>query len=416
MPGGQLDSVSRLSRLLADEDKSDAQLLERFVRHHDEEAFRSLVRRHGPMVLGTCRRILRREEDAEDAFQGTFLVLARKAAAIRNHVAVGSWLHGVAARLALRLRSEAARRRAREQQLFEVAVQDPLPDLVWRDLRPVLDEVIAGLPRKYHDVFVLCQLEGKTNLQAAPLGTVLSRLSRARELLRRRLSRRGVTLWAGLFLAVLTDKLNPAVLSGAQVQQTISAAMVFAAGKEAVAGMVSAHAVLLADGVLHAMFITRIRIALGALVLLLGMVGTGVYSGQVPTARNQDAVKPGQTEDNYRERDPSGVTEKKYTDPAKESLRLANKLLQEEIEDEKAKLEALQKKLQRLKKSGLHSPEEDPVTAELKRENRKLQREMRRLHDEVLSAQEEVLPYMQMLQSKAGAKDAYNPYYETKKK
>src|SRR5262249_22569932 len=165
MPRGQLDSVIRYIRLLADDDASDGQLLERFVRQHDEEAFTSLVRRHGPMVLGTCRRILRQEDDAEDAFQGTFLVLARNAASIRKGVAVGSWLHGVATRLALRSRSDAAKRRAHERQLMDVPVNDPLPEVVWHDLRPVLDEAIARLPRKYRDVFVLCHLQGKTNIQ-----------------------------------------------------------------------------------------------------------------------------------------------------------------------------------------------------------------------------------------------------------
>src|SRR5262249_13151774 len=230
----------------------------------------------------------------------------------------------------------------------------------------------------------------------------------ARELLRRRLTRRGVTLWAGLFIALLTDKLNPVALSSAQVQQTIRAAMVFAAGKGAVAGLVSAHAVTLAEGVLHAMFMTRICIALGALVLMAGMVGTAVYSGQVPADKDQipadkDQVadkRVSQSDDKNGQRAPSAPPkgqEEKSTDPAKESQRLANKLLQEEIEDEKAKLEALQKKLERLKKSGIQLPKEDPVTAELKRENRKLQQELRRLQDDVRSAQEEVLPYMQAL-------------------
>jgi RNA polymerase sigma factor (sigma-70 family) len=174
----------------------DAQLLDRFVERRDEVAFELLVWRHGPMVLGVCRRILQNPHDAEDAFQASFFTLARKADSIARRDSVGAWLYRVAYRIALRARARRARLAQREQPLGDLPVAEvgcePADLLAWRELRPVLDAEISRLPEKYRAAFVLCYLEGKTNEQAAeqlgcPKGTVLSRLSRARERLRKRL-------------------------------------------------------------------------------------------------------------------------------------------------------------------------------------------------------------------------------------
>src|SRR5205807_9863571 len=178
---------------------SDAQLLERFFGKRDEAAFAELLDRHGPLVLAVCRRILQNFHDAEDVFQATFLVLARKGRSLRKRESLASWLHGVAFRIALKARAQAARRHAREQSLGDIPVVDSAPDLIWRDLRPILDEEVNRLPDKYRLPFVLCYLEGKTNEEAShvlgcPRGTIFSRLAWARQRLCRRLTGRGIVL------------------------------------------------------------------------------------------------------------------------------------------------------------------------------------------------------------------------------
>src|SRR5260370_6721007 len=204
---GPLEDVLRHIRRLAltgdTPGPDDAQLLERFIALHDEAAFETLVRRHGPMVLGVCRRLLDDRQDAEDAFQVTFLVLIRKAKSLRKRELVANWLYGVAYRTAMKARTVSARRQAREKQMLEEPVTKPDEAAVWRDLRPLADEELQRLPAKYRVPVILCYLKGKTFEEAAqelgwPAGTVSGRLARARELLRTRLTRRGVTLSAGL--------------------------------------------------------------------------------------------------------------------------------------------------------------------------------------------------------------------------
>src|SRR5262245_38504777 len=246
---------------------TDGQLLARFAATRDEAAFEALLRRHGPLVLGVCRRVLRHAHDAEDAFQATFLVLARKAASIAKRDSVGSWLYGVAFRIACKARAAAARRRARQQPLCDLPAAEPAPALVWQDLRLVLDEEVNRLPEPYREPFVLCCLEGKTLTEAArqlgwPLGTVATRLARARARLRGRLVGRGLALSAGLLTTLLCRK-AAAALPPALVQPTAQAACGFAAGK----AVFSAQAAVLAEGVLQAMFVTKLKVI--AVVLLI---------------------------------------------------------------------------------------------------------------------------------------------------
>src|SRR5262245_32494794 len=146
---------------------TDGQFLERFVAEKDDAAFEALVRQHGPMVLGVCRRVLNDVHEADDAFQATFLVLVRKAAVIGRRESVGSWLHGVAYRTALKARAGLAARRKYERQVAAMPAEDPAPEVVWRDLRPVLDEEVDRLPKKYRDPVVLCYLEAKSYEEAA---------------------------------------------------------------------------------------------------------------------------------------------------------------------------------------------------------------------------------------------------------
>jgi RNA polymerase sigma factor (sigma-70 family) len=182
-------------------------LLKRFVQDREIAALEELVHRHAPMVLGVCRRILENSHDAEDAFQATFLIMVRRAAAIRKPDAVGAWLYAVARQTAIRSRK--ARRRRDQFQVQTGPAMDQAPggenseEAEWRELRPVLDEELGRLPEKYRAPVVLCYLEGRSNTEAAeqlgwPIGTVKGRLARARLLLQNRLTRRGVALGAAL--------------------------------------------------------------------------------------------------------------------------------------------------------------------------------------------------------------------------
>jgi len=217
----------------------DELLIERFLTHEGEEAeiaFRAIVVRHGPMVLGVCRHVLNQHQDAEDAFQATFVVLARKAASIHDRRVLGRWLYEVAYRIAVRAKSTAMRRRTLERQVTEMSVTAPDSEAGWNELRPVIHEEVSRLPEKYRTPVVLCYLEGKTNEEVAqllrwPVGTVKGRLSRARELLRSRLTRRGLALSAAFLLTALSrESVFAEVVPPDLVDSSVKAAMKYAKG------------------------------------------------------------------------------------------------------------------------------------------------------------------------------------------
>jgi RNA polymerase sigma factor (sigma-70 family) len=285
---GQLNSLLRYLRTVAvcrSGERTDGQLLERFVTGHDEAAFEALVQRHGPLVLGVCRRILSDPHDAEDAFQATFLVLVRKAGSIGKRESVGSWLYGVALRTARKARADRASRQRHERQAVPMPATEPAPDVVWRELRPVLDDEVDRLPEKYRAPLVLCYLEGKTYAEAArqlgcALGTVSTRLTKARALLRSRLAGRGLTLSAGLLSAVLVQNAAAAAVPVPLVGATVRAAAGLAAGKAAAAGVISAEVAALTEGVLKTMCVTKLKLATVLLVAVaLVSTGTGVVLG-----------------------------------------------------------------------------------------------------------------------------------------
>jgi RNA polymerase sigma factor (sigma-70 family) len=215
---------------------TDAQLLHAFATGHREAAFTALLRRHGPMVLSVCRRLLRHERDAEDVFQATFLLLARQARPIRKREAVASWLHGVARRIALRVKDQSARWRAREQHAAHLRETPPKLEAAWGELQEALDEALRSLPEKYRAVLLLCYLEDRTQEEAAaqlgcPLGTVRSRLAQGRKLLRERLTRRGLAPSAGVLAALLTASGVSAAVPAALRRQTLQIAAGCAAGR-----------------------------------------------------------------------------------------------------------------------------------------------------------------------------------------
>jgi RNA polymerase sigma factor (sigma-70 family) len=253
---------------------SDRELLERFCTVRDEPAFTQLLRRHGPMVLQVGRRVLRREPDAEDVLQATFLLLARKADSIRKRESVGSWLHGVAYRLALQARHREARRGAHEREAAEMRTSATAADTAWQELREALDRALRELPERHRAVLLLCYLEGQTQEEAArrlgcPLGTVRSRLARARTALQRRLVRRGLALSALTLLTALAADGAAGSVSAGLLKSTREAALRFATGRGA-AGLVSARAAALVEGGLKMMSAARSRAAV-ALLLAFGL-------------------------------------------------------------------------------------------------------------------------------------------------
>jgi RNA polymerase sigma factor (sigma-70 family) len=258
---------------------SDGQLLARFVVQHDEAAFAALVRRHGPMVLAVCRRILRDPNDADDAFQATFLVLVRKAGSLRKPELLANWLYGVASRMALKVRAATAKRRQRERGLKDLPASEDIPELVWRDLRPVLDEELNRLPERYRVPIVLCYLEGHTHQQAArQLGcsreTITTRLARARKKLGQRLARRGLALSAAGLAGALAEAAAAAAVPATLTNSTLKAALLVAAGKAVAAAGVSAQVAALLEGTLRTMLVTKLKMV-AALLLTLGVLGTG---------------------------------------------------------------------------------------------------------------------------------------------
>jgi RNA polymerase sigma factor (sigma-70 family) len=296
MANAQLAGVLRhLRHLVAArrvEELSDGRLLERFVRGRDEAAFAALVQRHSGLVLGVCRRVLQHAQDAEDAFQAAFLVLAQRAGAIRNPEAVGSWLYEVAYHIATRARAHAARRRTSERQAHAKAPPETPAQTAWPELQPILDEELHRLPEKYRRPLVLCYFQGKTNRQAAaelgwPVGSISRRLARARELLRRSLTRRGVVL-SGTALASFLAGQRAASASPALVHTTARAALFHAAGKTA-AGLASPYAFTLAQGALKSMVLTKLKIAT-AFLLALGILVLGALTR--PAAAQRQAGAP----------------------------------------------------------------------------------------------------------------------------
>jgi RNA polymerase sigma factor (sigma-70 family) len=275
MPGEQAGPMLRYLREVmraerpADDDK---QLLQRFVGGRDETAFEMILRRHGPMVWGVCRRMLRHPQDAEDAFQATFLVLVRRAASLRDPSRLSCWLYGVASRVAAKARSQAARRHVTEPLIEDHPAPDSEDSLLSREISAVLDEEVARLPDKFRLPFVLCYLLGCTNEEAArqlgcPKGTVLSRLATARERLRGRLMRRGLAVSAGGLAGWLTARSAmadpPAALVSATLQTTASPAAA------------TCVAVTLAQGVILSMTLQKLATIAVVLACAVALAASG---------------------------------------------------------------------------------------------------------------------------------------------
>jgi RNA polymerase sigma factor (sigma-70 family) len=317
VPGRPRTILRHLNHLLVREagQESDAHLLRRFADQREEAAFAALLARHARLVWDVCRHTLGHEQDAEDAFQATFLVLARKAGAIRKGESVGSFLYGVAYRIAMKARHNAAARRAREKRAAgPVERAGAEPGL--GELQAILAEEVNRLATKDRAPFVLCCLEGKSKREAAgelgwKEGTVSSRLAHARKLLQSRLARRGVMLAAVLTSVAVTEGVGSASAPAALLEATAKAAPAFASGKVA---QVSAPVAALTEGVLRAMFVTKLKWALFVVAAVaLVVAGTGALGQQVlgtkpaapvsqPAARAAASEEPANPERDRRDK------------------------------------------------------------------------------------------------------------------
>ncbi len=275
----------------------DGELLERYVADRCEIAFEALVRRHGPMVLGVCRRLLTSPSDAEDAFQATFLVLVRKAPSVLPREKVANWLYGVAYRAAQKARATTVRRRAREKQVRTLPELPSVADGFWQDVIPLLDQELSRLPEKYRLPLVLCELEGRSRTEAAkqlnwPEGTVAGRLARGRALLARKLARHGVPMSGGVLTAVLAQNELSAGVPVTLVAATGKIAAAVASG-QAVAGVVSDKVTRLSTGVLQAMSRGKLKAAISGILvatLTLGLTGMLSHGGRSEPPTQPDGL------------------------------------------------------------------------------------------------------------------------------
>ena len=297
MPTGQADRLMPTLRrvVLARQSaaRSDGDLLGAFVTSRDAEAFAELVRRHGPMVLGVCRRVVGHRATADDAFQAAFLVLARRAASVRPRERVGNWLYGVAYRTALKARTVLARRRSREKQVdvMPEPIAPAAPAPAWTDLQPVIDEELARLPDKLRLPVVLCDLEGRPQREVAkhlnvPPATLATRLATARRTLAERLTRRGVTLSGGALAGLLGAHASASAVPRALAAGVVRAVEAVATGG-ALNSLVSVQAVQLSEGVMQMMMLAKLKaVAVMAAVALALTTGLGV--GLMPAAAGDE--------------------------------------------------------------------------------------------------------------------------------
>ncbi|HJZ90898.1 MAG TPA: sigma-70 family RNA polymerase sigma factor, partial [Gemmataceae bacterium] len=273
----------------------DGELVERFANRGDGEAFAALVRRHGAMVLGVCRRIIRHEQDSEDVSQAVFLVLSRKAGRLRRKEAVGPWLFGVAHRLALRARQRGRQRQGREPRVPEVNPGDPHDELTLREARAVLDEELARLPERERGPLVLCYLEGLTRDQAAqrlgcPLGTLKGRLERGRAVLEKRLTRRGLGFLTVLPAFVLARE--SASATAAFQTATVESALAFA-GQSVAGRAIRPEIAALAEEMLKPTLAGKFAIAAAMLAAVVAFgFGAGLFSPSSNERRSEPAAEP----------------------------------------------------------------------------------------------------------------------------
>ena len=291
-------------------DLPDRELLQAFLKKHDEVAFAALIRRHGPMVLGLCRRVLQNDSDAEDAFQATFLVLTRKAAVLRPEKSLAGWLYAVAGRIAQKARMAAARRRTHEQRAARTVAEHPLDEISVREARAVLDQEMARLPDKLRLPLVLCYLEGRTRDEAAqhlgwPTGTLKSRLEQARERLRARLAARGLALSGALVALLACEHSALGAVPMELLNSTVKAASLLAAGRAATTGVVSTTAAALTEGMVQTMLFQRVITIAACVVIVSLLTVTGALALHLHSGAEAAIQAGNQPQGNGDKKEPS---------------------------------------------------------------------------------------------------------------
>jgi RNA polymerase sigma factor (sigma-70 family) len=291
-----LNYLRRVLGAATDGSVSDAELLRRFVNQRDEAAFELLLWRHAAMVLHVCHRLLRETDAVEDAFQATFLVFVRKAGSISRRESLGGWLYRVAYRIALKAREQSAKRQAVEHGEGDIDLPDTsTEDAAEREMRRIVCEEVDRLPARYRTPIVACFFEGKTHEEAAkqlgwPRGTVASRLARGRELLRRRLLRRGVAFSVSALLGALSVRPAQAELMRF-VDSVIYTARLLAAG-QAASAVVSAKVAILMKGVVKTMFLARLKVATAVMLVACALgAGGGWLVSQLAATENPESPK-----------------------------------------------------------------------------------------------------------------------------
>jgi RNA polymerase sigma factor (sigma-70 family) len=290
--------LEKLVKRSGEPERTDRQLLEGFVARRDEAAFTALVDRHGPMVLGVCRRTLRNVQDAEDAFQATFLILARRARSIERKQSIAGWLYQVAYHLAVKARMSAARRSALRPREVEMATEDPLSQANREEIKRLLDDELQTLPEQFRNALVLCHLEGLTQDEAASQlgwskGTLRRRLGKAREMLRLRLVRRGLSLSAALTVSLAGPRTAEASVPLKLAVHTARAAVQLST-RGAVAGLATAQAMRLMELGLKTFFLTKAKVVAGAILAVSALLGASAVTWR-GAAESQAAVPPSST-------------------------------------------------------------------------------------------------------------------------
>jgi RNA polymerase sigma factor (sigma-70 family) len=318
---------------------TDGQLLECFYARQDEASFEELVRRHGPLVLGVCRRVLGNYHDAEDAFQATFLVLALKGPSLHAQELVGNWLYGVAYRTALRARAMTARRQKHEQRPRKLASIEPPTNDCWQELLPILDRELDGLPERYRVAVVLCDLEGITRREAAkrlglPEGTLSGRLTRAHRLLARRLAKYGFAPSVGALPMILAENAVSAHVSSSLTASAAQAAVLVSQGL-LMTGAVPAGLAALTNGVIKTMLLTKLKSFVAVAFVVLVSAGVIVYGAS--------ASGPRQTR--------TGDDVALRADDL-EALRLEVEALRKGLQATQARVKTLEAELQSLRRTG----------------------------------------------------------------
>jgi len=298
-----VDHLRRVAFLQEGQRLTDEKLLESFLVRREDAAFEALVRRHGPMILGVCRRILQDRHDAEDAFQATFLIFLRKTTAIGKRESLASWLYGVAHRTALQARKCAAKRRAKERQVADMSRKQITGDDAIQDMLPLLDQELSRLPDKYRAPIILCDLEGKTTKKAAldldvPERTLATRLTRARAMLAKRLARHGTAISGTAVALAVSQSMASASVPPSLVAATVKIGALVMVGKTGVAGVISAKVFALTEGVVKTMLLTKLKtmVAVTVVVLGVGAFGGGLVAHRSAWTFAADEVKQDTTQ------------------------------------------------------------------------------------------------------------------------